>query len=94
VVYTGPSRLAVQLDVREDPWLIQLKERHPESALWANRNGAYFALPWLCGQNLLIVLLDLGFWERYDLNRDVVPRLLVARALLDEFALDFKSVRW
>jgi hypothetical protein len=93
VVYTGPSRLAVQF-TRDDPWLLELKETHPESALWSNRNTVHFAVPWLCGGEVLLVVLDLGFWDRYDPMQDVVPRLLVARALLEEFAVDFENIRW
>jgi hypothetical protein len=85
--------VAAQIRLESDPWLVDLRQKRPNSPLLSSRNGSIFALPWtLDGELIAIWLLDLGYWPEFSLVRDIVPRLRSAKALLSHFAPRFRGV--
>ena len=84
----------------DDPAIAAWQRSRPSSPLFLSRNGTYFAIPWTCPQEhdqtrlLGLIVCDLGYWSHFDVQYDVVPRLMQARALLDWFAPHFLTVGW
>jgi hypothetical protein len=76
----------------DDAWLGQYLPPHPGSALRASRNGNIYVLPWTVEARLAgLWLLDLGQWKNFNEQSTVVPRLKVAKEILDQFSSTFAT---
>jgi hypothetical protein len=84
-----PHVVGLRLTAR-DPLLASWGSNRTGSAWLANRNQQWFALPMIWrGQILAIFLIDQGYRHTPDLARDLLPRLLRAEELINEFAPQF-----
>jgi hypothetical protein len=89
IVDQDPEVVALKLE-REDPLLATWASRFPGSAWNQNRASKWYALPFRYKDALLAVfVVDVGYWENPSERQVIIPRLMVASAVLNEFAPHF-----
>lgn len=77
-----------------DPWVRTCRRTRPGT--FSNPNDQFFVMPWFTDANKWpcpLWVFDFG-WTTLDRWNDAVPRLQLARALLNEFSSDFESIDW
>jgi hypothetical protein len=90
----GTESLALVLS-DDDEWVRCVRHSRPADRIFVSQNKTYYVMPWFSPQGDLIALclLDQGYWTNVDIWKVVVPRLFVARQLLQSFSREFSDLR-